>query len=1514
MKNNIICLVLTWLFFSHCFFLEATSPMATPLVNGVNVLTGEMTVTALAPQCEYYQVGVNHVAGTSIQLASKDPRIGKVKSLSQIHEQTHQVLTIASFIYHKDHTEVFDGSMHKTIYRYNEQKLQAVENYLSQHQSHVLYRRERFFWDRASKNVVSRVLEDGDGQLLQCCVFSYNAKGLMTGETLYGNISGKCLVPLQIDSQGYPISNGVESYNTRYFFSLNDPELLIRKEEDNGTVMYFDYDPKTKQCVSKLKGDRKGIRSRQFYSFDKNGFLNRTIIDDGTGMKQDDLRGVNVRTISTIETHSSGVAIGQPSITEKRYFDLANWQEVVLERVLYSYSSKGELVRKEFYDGSNTFCYSVQMTYDDKGNLTSTIDSRGEKVEVPQESSQYRYDALSRQSAAIDKYGNETQYFYDDFGRLVKTIYPAVLDVNDREIHFTELREYDVRNNVIKSIDANGRVTETTYNIKNQPTRIIHPEGVSESFVYFLDGTLRESISKSGCKTIYDRDDFGRLLSAMEFSPSGQLLNSIYHTYKGAYLECVSDRKSYTTTFFYDGAGRQVAIHHKTKDGVKKREFDFDSWGQQVKTREWFSDGANDFVTKVDTKDANHQTGDIEIVEASGRVQKIVSAAGSRENDVSIEQEHTTRNSRGQYARQMESVRADGSRTIVTYDAMGRLEQLLVLDPLGGKLTEKDVRYDGLGNKIKESHSVLSQGKLLRTYTILWTYNSANRVTSIQDGVGSYSQKSIYYSYDPVGRLTRAIQPNGKTLHYEYDDVGNLIQFSAQDGSINYRYYYDDLSRMVRADDVIQGYSIFRRYNDFNEVIEEAGGPGNLAIRSTFDLAGRRVGLILPDSSGVSYSYEGALLSSIQRFDAKRKMMYQHRYEYEPTVGKLSRQQLIGSLGSIDYHWDSKNRPVEIRSPWWSETIPLDGYDEDQHLTKFKIEDPAGETSYCFSYQRDHQLSGEVGHVNHSYEHDSLHNRISYDDKPWLVNELNQLIKAPGIDCEYDLNGNLIKKVANGLEINFEYDPLNRLIRVTKERAIAIQYTYDPFHRRAAQQRYIWNGEKGVWTPQKKSFFLLDGDKDIGKVDEQGKIQELRILGLGKGAEVGSAVAIELGHEIYVPIHDHQGSVRCLVDMRTRNVAEFYRYSAFGQEEIFDSHCRRLDQSDVGNPWRFSSKRTEDATSLVSFGKRDYDASIGRWMTTDPLSFFDGPNLYAFVKNDPLTHHDLYGLYAEKSWWDTVWDSIFGFWNHLEESASGLGTALKNELQLSDEFAASFEVLGDEWLGYHMMVLLGCRREQACTGVYGEKEINSKVRVTFINGILTTHDTLIECLDLISKSHGGVKVHYVFRPSEGFTWDVDRGLMLKFGYELLGFRSKYAHMLADMWRGLIEEMGGVGGGGTIIHYAHSMGGTETDRARGLLTPEEQKMIRVITFGTLTIIRNHGFQSVVNHICVNDGVATVLDPFGLIRNFFDPSSNVVWDDEEFFPLWRWPWNHLLCGAYRPAINESGRQFLIEFAPR
>jgi RHS repeat-associated protein len=124
-------------------------------------------------------------------------------------------------------------------------------------------------------------------------------------------------------------------------------------------------------------------------------------------------------------------------------------------------------------------------------------------------------------------------------------------------------------------------------------------------------------------------------------------------------------------------------------------------------------------------------------------------------------------------------------------------------------------------------------------------------------------------------------------------------------------------------------------------------------------------------------------------------------------------------------------------------------------------------------------------------------------------------------------------------------------------------------------------------------------------------------------------VAIEVRKETYVPLYDLQGNITCLLDHQRRKIVESYRYSSFGEEVIINERGRVVSDSAVGNPWRYCGKRVDKEVGLVCFGQRYYDSEIGRWISPDPAGNIDGPNLYTFARNNPMTYVDYFGLASE---------------------------------------------------------------------------------------------------------------------------------------------------------------------------------------------------------------------------------------------------------------------------------------------
>ena len=147
-----------------------------------------------------------------------------------------------------------------------------------------------------------------------------------------------------------------------------------------------------------------------------------------------------------------------------------------------------------------------------------------------------------------------------------------------------------------------------------------------------------------------------------------------------------------------------------------------------------------------------------------------------------------------------------------------------------------------------------------------------------------------------------------------------------------------------------------------------------------------------------------------------------------------------------------------------------------------------------------------------------------------------------------------------------------------------------------------------------RHFYLFDQDHEIGIYDENQEILELKVVGLGLQKDVGGAIAIEVNGNTYLPLHDFSGNIIALISSEGK-VMETRDIDAFG--EILSSHPSL-------SPWGFSSKRTEE--DFIYFVGRFYDPSIGRWLTPDPAGAVDSPNLYLYVRNNPLSRLDLFGL------------------------------------------------------------------------------------------------------------------------------------------------------------------------------------------------------------------------------------------------------------------------------------------------
>jgi hypothetical protein len=233
------------------------------------------------------------------------------------------------------------------------------------------------------------------------------------------------------------------------------------------------------------------------------------------------------------------------------------------------------------------------------------------------------------------------------------------------------------------------------------------------------------------------------------------------------------------------------------------------------------------------------------------------------------------------------------------------------------------------------------------------------------------------------------------------------------------------------------------------------------------------------------------------------------------------------------------------------------------------------------------------------------------------------------------------------------------------------------------------------------------------------------------------------------------------------------------------------------------------------------------------------------------------------------------------------------------DISNDLDIIAHQIVGPSLYLLAGLGIENTECGVIGNGECYDKVRVSHINGILNNHLGCREAVEMISQLHGGVNVHYTYRPTAGWTGDLFNAFIAR-----MGFVSPTARCLADNWRKLINEMGGPSGGGLIIHYAHSQGGVETICAKQLMTPEELRMIRVITFGSPKVVLREAFSSATNYVSRRDGVS-LLDPMGLFGAIAAKEAAVVFvGSHSGLPIIDHP---LANENYLQILTELGRRF-------
>lgn len=1125
----------------------------------------------------------------------------------------------------------------KTVYRWNksEKRLLAVEHFDKNDQ---LVFKERTFWCIPNEPYIKGVAwQDGKGLLLAGRHFEYSTHYNVACETFYGNLTGHAPPETYIVGD-IPFSQ--DQYKIHYEY--DDRQRLISKREGELTFTYT-YDGKTDLLASEFTYYDGRIQIRKFYEHDESAALSLEIMDDGSSENQEVLKDVTERKIKRIKNNKLGLPL---EVTEYA-LDLSKDQKIQLKRTFNTYNNDFRLTKQIIH--GRVGCYSHQLTweYDAHGNVESETDALGfttvrsydandnliseikpheaarlltydkmnrltseEYLVEPYYKKVFTYDPLGNMTSSTDIYGNTTYFTYDDLGHLSKTIYPQVLDESGATICPEMNQTCDPFGRVIAVTDPRGNTVTSSYNSRGKPTCIDYPDGSQERFYYTLSGELEHSIGRDGSQIHYTYDPQNREIKKVWLDASGNILKLMEKTYNAFHLLSETDSMGVVTVYTYDFVGR---ISSKTT-GNKKTTYGYDLQGRESIVREEFEDGTwIAHVKKYNARDKVISEHDCDFLgNISNTINYRYSASGKcisktvenslylteydpflrikREIDPEFQQTlyrySTELNSQGIPILVKEITDSRGTKTVITHDALGRIVQQESFDVFGELLEHITTFYDPSGNKAKQVIST-KDTPIINCYE----YNAMGRLILTTEALGTQEQKTVSRQYDHSDRLISLKKADGVILSYAYDRLGRISTLNSSDGSLAFAYTYDLNDNILSLQD--HELKITRSYDIHNQLNAEVFPYGE--IKYSYDEIGRLIQVTLPDHSTVATTYQGMKAHTIER---QGSLTYEETFlEYDRKMN-LTKAQAPHQTGLLEYSYDSLSRPVFTKTPHFEERLTF----SKGLVVKRDVQDALGSQEANFQYDGLKRLLKEEGIAEHSFTYDMLGNAITFDDKARDFNARNALLGDSEKNYTYDLNGNRLHDGKN----TYSYDALDRLITADTENGF-YTYQYDPSGRRLFKKH-----------SNETIAYLWQQEEEIGAVSSDNTLLEFRALD-----PHGRPFALELHGKLYIPIQDAYGHIRSLVDPEANVSCATYRYSAFGDEQIYGN---------ILSPWRFAGKRVDAETGLIYFGKRYYDPKSFSWTTPDPLEDADGFNLYAYVHHNPLLYIDRDGCFSLSDW------------------------------------------------------------------------------------------------------------------------------------------------------------------------------------------------------------------------------------------------------------------------------------------
>lgn len=617
----------------------------------------------------------------------------------------------------------------------------------------------------------------------------------------------------------------------------------------------------------------------------------------------------------------------------------------------------------------------------------------------------------------------------------------------------------------------------------------------------------------------------------------------------------------------------------------------------------------------------------------------------------------------------------------------------------------------------------------------VYTYTDRDELASVTDAAGNtwaytYDQRgreietvdpdkgTTVSTYDHAGQVTTATDDRGVTLHYTYDELGRqtVVREGSATGPKLSEWVYDTLShgigeltKSVRYHDgalytsEVTGYDTAGRPTGTRVIIpaSETGLAGTYTTATYYWQDGSTAATLLPGMGGlpaeflnfayndvgsqswltsslttyvgdVSYNKLGEVTQRVIGFEDKRTSI---TYEIDEPTGRLVNTsavpQLQPAVMNMAYSYDDAGNLVRIADSPGS-AVPSDTqcyeYDYLKRLTQAWTPAGTSETN-CDAAPAAGSLGGAAPYWL-SWTYDTIGNRLTetlHDvggdttttyTHPGAAGPQPHTVTAatttgPGgssLDTyAYDEVGNLSERVVAGDTQVLDWDPEGNLATVT-EGADVSEYVYDV------------DGNRLIARDPEGSTLYLPGGSELRYDNATQTATCTRYY-----THLDTLVAVRTPDELTWVVTDHHNTAEVMIANADLS-AEHRRTTPFGDTRGAEPAWWAGDKGFVGG--------TEDPTGLVHIGAREYDPTLGRFISVDPIIDVNDPQQmhgYAYGNNAPPTITDPNGMFGL----DTLKNAAKSVGNTVKSTAENVGGAVASGASAVGGAVGDFAV--DQW-------------------------------------------------------------------------------------------------------------------------------------------------------------------------------------------------------------------------------------------